>query len=224
MPKDIEKKVLEEMRNPLLYTKYMLEYVENNVEDAFHIACRKKLSINQWKPDEHFGDQINEKTVLLTVRMFDLWETAIIDVLNKYLGKKFKGVRVKPAHDSKGDLIIKFPNNTQVYWEIKTTQGNFTGATHSASKCNNYILISFEIDKDKLLQTESRNKGFIRSLAVLVWNDMEAMWIGEPSKDSSWTSLLIPSEIKRSRPEIIVVGDLIPKRKWCEIKRELLVK
>jgi hypothetical protein len=223
---DIKQEVLKSMRNPELYTKGILKYVEENVEDAFNIACRKNLSINQWKPDVTFGNQINQKTVLLTVRMFDLWETSLVDVLKKYLGEKFKGVIVEHAHDSKGDLVVKFPDGSEKVWEIKTTQGkdSFTGATHSASKYQDYILISYAIDKNKVLRLkeEGGNKGFITELAVFVWDKMEAKWIGKASENSSWTTLKISVKIKSKRPEIVVVGSLTPKKKWCEIIRKKL--
>lgn len=215
------------MRNPQLYLKGVLKYVEDNVEDAFNIACRKRLSINEWKPDESFGEQVNQKTVLLTVRMFDLWETALVDVLNGYLSRKFKGVSIVPTHDSKGDLTIVLPNGEKMIWEIKTTQGinSFTGATHSASKYTDYILISYAINKDKKLKPkeDGENNGFVTELAVFVWDKMEAKWQGKPSENSSWTTLKISPKLAKKRPEIVVVGTLIPKQKWCEIKRHSLI-
>jgi len=218
---ELKQSVLNELRNPEVYLKDVLKYIESNVNDAFNICCRKNLSINEWKPDVSFGKQINQKTVLLTVRMFDLWETALVDVLNKHLSSKFKGVSVSHAHDSKGDLAIILPNQEKIVWEIKTTQGknSFTGATHSASKYNDYILISYEINKNMKLKV-GNNRGFITELAVLVWDKMEIKWMGEPSKSSSWTTLRIPSWIKQRRPEIVVVGDLDPKAKWCKILRK----
>ena len=220
---NIKQEVLKAMRNPELYTRGILKYVEENLEDAFNIVCRKRLSINQWKPDATFGNQINQKTVLLTVRMFDLWETALIDVLREHLRRKFNKVTVEHAHDSKGDLVIKFPDDSEKIWEIKTTQGkdSFTGATHSASKYQDYILISYAIDKNKILKLkeDGGNKGFVTELAIFVWDKMKSKWIGKASKNSSWTTLRLSSKIKEKRPEIVVVGSLVAKKKWCEIKR-----
>ena len=221
---NIKQKVLNEMRSPELFIKEIVGYVEKNVDDAFNIACRKNLSLNEWQPDSSFAYQLNQKTVLLTVRMFDLWETAIVDVLNEHLYKKFK-VKVKPSHDSIGDLEIIFPDNTKEKWEVKTTQGkdSFTGATHSASKCNNYILISYNINKDIKLKENSENKGFVTEIAVFVWEDMKtAKWEGKPSENSSWTTLKFPSDIIKTKPEIVVVGTLEPKAKWCSIVRQKL--
>lgn len=221
---ELKTQILKELRNPKIYLKDVLKYLEDNIEDAFNIACRKKLSINEWKPDATFGDQINQKTVLLTVRMFDLWETALVDVLTKHLSDKFKGVSVEHARDAVGDLIIKFPEGSKVNWEIKTTQGkdSFTGATHSASKCNNYILISYAMDKDMKLKKGS-NPGFITEIAVFVWDNMSAVWVGEPSENSSWTTLRFSSDVINMRPEIVVVGSLERKFKWCKIIRKKLV-
>lgn len=216
---DIKEQVLKEMRNSNIYKEDVVNYVEQRVPYVLGVACEKGWSINDWQPDESFGDQIGQKTVLTTVRMFDLWETAIIDILAEKL-KKF-GVKVLPAHDAVADMLIIFPNKEEMRWEIKTSQaGNsFTGATHSASKCNNYILINYSINKIKKLNFKN-NKGFIIDIAVFVWDNMEARWSGEPTKHSSFTTLKIPSEILEKRPEIVVVGKLKPKKKWCSFVRE----
>jgi len=191
---DLKRQVLEEMRNQDIYLKDVIRYVQNNIDDAFNYPCRKNISINEWQPDSDYQGQLQQKTVFLTVRMFTLWETAIVEVLNKKL--KSLGVKVKPVHDSVGDLEIIFPDGEIMKWEIKTTQGkdSFTGATHSASKCNNYILISYLIDKDlKLTEEKEGNRGFITELAVFIWEDMKlAEWLGEPSENSSWTTLRLP--------------------------------
>jgi hypothetical protein len=216
---DIKKQVLKEMRNPKLYLNKIIKYVEDNVEDAFNICCRKGLSINEWKPNSSFGKQVNQKTVLLTVRMFDLWETALVDVFNEHLSKL--GVKVVPSHDSRGDLTIIFPNKEEMIWEVKTTQSknSWTGATHSASKYKDYILIGYDLDKDMKLHS-GNNKGFIKDLVVIVWDEMNIEWLGKPSENSSWTTLPLPIRVIKERPEIVVIGNLEPSAKWCKIIRE----
>jgi hypothetical protein len=151
--------------------------------------------------------------------MFDLWETAIIDTLAKHLKKI--NVIVEPSHDAIGDLLIKFPNGENMKWEIKTSQAgdSFTGATHSASKCDNYILVNYSIDKNMKLSLKD-NSNFVKDMAVFVWDDMEAKWSGEPTKHSSFTTLKIPAEILDKRPEIVVLGKLERKKKWCGFVRE----
>lgn len=223
MTKDIKKEVLDLMRNPKLYLGKVVDYVEENIEDAFNYPCRKGLSLNEWQPDTNFKDQVNQKTVFLTVRMFDLWENALVEVLNEELKKI--GVKVVHAHDSVGDLAIILPNKEVIKWEVKSTQSkgdSFTGATHSASKCDNYILISYSLDKDKKLNKKD-NTGIITELAVFVWDNMTSDWIGKPSMKSSWTVLRIPITVLEKSADIIVVGELIPKNKWCKIKKEKLV-
>lgn len=224
MDEKLKQQVLKEMRNPDIYLKDILKYIQDNIDDAFNYACRKNISLNEWQPDSNYNGQLQQKTVFLTVRMFTLWETALAEVLNEKLHKF--GVKVKPAHDSIGDLEIIFPDGAIMKWEVKTTQGKdaFTGATHSASKCSNYILISYNINKDlKLSEKEGKNQGIITELAVFVWEDMKlAKWIGEPSENSSWTTLKLPSEILKLKPEIIVLGSLEPKQKWCRIIRKNL--
>lgn len=221
---DIREQVLSELRNPDLYIKAIVEYVETHIDDAFNICCRKNLSINEKYPDSRYEGQLGQKTVFLTVRMFDLWETAVNDVLKAHIESKFPKVKIEPINDPIGDMMLLFPGGKNERWEIKSSQAesSFTGATHSASKCNNYILINYAINRDLKLKEGVRNIGFITELAIFVWDKMEAKWVGEPSKNSSFTSLKIPSEIKNKRPEIVVIGKLEPKIKWCKIIREKL--
>jgi hypothetical protein len=77
MHKTPKEEVIKELRNEKLYLKNVLNYVE----DAFNICCRKKLSINEKYPDSKYKGQLGQKTVFITVKMFDLWETAIVDTL-----------------------------------------------------------------------------------------------------------------------------------------------
>ena len=218
----MKEEVLKELRSPKLYTEGIIRYVEDNIEDAFNICCRKNLSINEKYPDSRYEGQLGQKTVFLTVRMFDLWETAVIEVLTSYLKKKFPSLKVKPVNDPIGDLLIVFPDGEEMRWEIKSSQAqdSFTGATHSASKCNNYILINYAIDKN--LKLGNGGNGFITELAVFIWDKIETKWVGKPTEHSSFTTLRIPVEIKSKRPEIIVIGSITPKQKWCEINREKL--
>lgn len=218
---NIKKQVLKEMRNPNIYIKEIIPYIEERIQYVFGVACEKNLSINEWQPDITFDDQLGQKTVLITVRMFDLWETAIIDILNKHL-KKFN-VIVEPSHDAIGDMVFIFPDKSKEKWEIKSSQAedSFTGATHSASKCKNYILVNYAIDRDLKLKFK-KNVHFVTNLAVFVWDNMNARWIGKPTTHSSFTTLKIPVRAFNNRKEIVVIGNLNPKRKWCKIIRKKL--
>ena len=218
----LKSEILKELRNPNVYLNDILRYVEENIEDAFNICCRKNLSINEKYPDSRYQGQKGQKTVFLTVRMFDLWESAIVDVFNEILINKFKEVKVEPVNDPIGDMRIILSDNEEMRWEIKSGQAPdyFTGATHSASKCNNYILINYEMDKN--MKLNQVNKNFITKIAVFVWDNMEEKWLGKPSKNNSFTKLNFPIQIQKNRPEIVVVGKLIPKKKLCYIERKNL--
>lgn len=220
--KKLKEKVLSEIRIPELYRKDVLRYVEERIDGAFGLACSKNLSINEWQPDSRFVGQLNQKTALITARLFDLWESAVVEVLNTHLSKKFKGIEVKSVNDPIGDLTILFPDNSETRWEIKSSQAenSFTGATHSASKCNNYIFINYDIEGDLKLKQGEPNIGFIKEWAVFVWDNMEAKWAGKPSEHSSFTSLKVSSLMATKRPEIVVIGSLKQNRVWCKIERE----
>lgn len=218
---ELKRKVLKEMRNPEIYIKGVVDYVERHIKYVLGVACAENLDINTWKPDEDFGTQIGQKTVFLTARMFDLWEDAVVKVLSKRLEKL--RIKVEHNHTPKGDVALIFPDNSKMLWEVKSSQAKdgWTGATHSSSKTPHYILINYSIDKNMKLNLENNPK-FVTALCVLVWENMEAKWSGKPTSKNSFTSLKIPKEIKEKRNEIIVVGSLIPKKKLCHIERKEL--
>lgn len=216
----IRSQVLDEMRNPNIYYD-TLKYVENHIDDAFHKACRKNLSVNDILPDSRFGNGNNQKTVYLTVQLSFVWEDAIIYSLNNHL----KNAKSYAANDAEGDLIVVYNNGYEEKWEIKTSQNlnQFTGATHSASKCDNYILINYGMDKDMKLKTNYYNMGFIKELSVFVWPDMDINWVGEPTNNSSWTVLKFSNKCEENK-EIQVIGKLEKSKKWCKIKRDNLME
>lgn len=71
--------------------------------------------------------------------------------------------------------------------EIKLTQSNsgFTGATHSTSKVNDYLLIYVDIDRQRKVTTGAN---FVKSMFIAVTKLDEAAWRGTALSNSSWTS------------------------------------
>ncbi len=221
MEENLKQQVLKEMRNPEIYIKDIVDYVEKKIKYVFGVACEDSYSINEWQPNKAFVGQLNQKTTLITARLFDLWENAIIDVLDKKLSEF--GVSVKHYHNPNGDLIMIFPSGEEVIWEIKTSQAedSFSGATHSSSKSSNFILINYSINKDQSLEFGD-NIGLITELAVFVWDNMEGEFVGKHTDKSSWTTLKIKSEYAKKRPEIKVVGDWRLNPINCKIIRKKL--
>ncbi len=221
MDENLNQQVLKEMRNPEIYTKYIVNYVEKRIKYVFGVACEDSYSINDWQPDKAFVGQLNQKTTLLTARLFDLWENAIIEILNEKLSKL--GVSVEHYHNPNGDLIMTFPDGEKMIWEIKTSQAedSFSGATHSSSKGSNFILINYSINKNQPLEFGD-NSGLITGLAVFIWDNMEGKFVGEHTDKSSWTTLKIKSEYAKKRPEIRVVGDWKLNPINCKIIRKKL--
>ena len=76
----------------------------------------------------------------------DLFEKNLAKVLDKHLSKH--NFKVRRKADSLGDLSIEYiPTGKRFPFELKTTQGkDFQGSTHSARKCDDYILIRFNLD------------------------------------------------------------------------------
>lgn len=222
MDEILKQKVLNEMRKPDIYSKDIVDHVEKKIKYVFGLACEDKLSINEWQPDEAFVGQLNQKTTLVTVRLFDLWEDAIITILNGKL-KNF-GVSVKHYHNPNGDMIMEFPDGEKMIWEIKTSQAedSFSGATHSSSKSSNFVLINYSIDKSRKLEFGD-NPHLITGLAVFVWDNMEGEFMGKHTDKSSWTTLKIKSEYAEKRPEIKVLGNWKLNPTWCKIIRKKLI-
>lgn len=71
--------------------------------------------------------------------------------------------------------------------EIKLTQSNtgFTGATHSTSKVNDYLLIYVDIDRQAKV---ADGVNFVKSMFIAVTKLDEAVWHGAALSNSSWTS------------------------------------
>lgn len=71
--------------------------------------------------------------------------------------------------------------------EIKLTQSNsgFSGATHSTSKVNDYLLIYVDIDRQCKVTTGAN---FVKSMFIAVTKLDEAAWRGTALSNSSWTS------------------------------------
>ena len=210
-----KQEIIDKMKTKKIYEN-TIRYVEKHIQDAFNLCCRKGLSINQVWPDKIFGTSLNQKTVLTTVRMADLWETAIVDNLREFF-ENDQDISIERKNDAVGDLIIFYKKQEFMRWEIKTTQSknSFTGSTHSSGKCNNYILISFGLNMDLVLNKTS-NEGIINEIAIFVWNNSEVFWHRHSSTVKSFITFKIPINVDSN---ICVIGDLIKGRKWCSFRR-----
>lgn len=111
------------------------------------------------------------------------------------------------------DLLFEIDGET-VTFELKVTQSTsgWTGATHSTSKSPNYILISIEIEKNKVVVNDEK---YVKGIFIMVVSFANSNWKGIASEDSSFTKFSLNSCDDYS--ENIVCGSLKNKQKKCAV-------
>ena len=222
--KQIKKFMVEKMRNENIFLN-TVKNVESKIWQRFGDLCEDNLSINENWPDGSIDK--SQKTGMITVQLSDLFEKQLVVCLNNELEQY--GFVVERKADSKGDLTITHTETGFSFtWELKTTQGDhFQGATHSANKCNDYILLRFGVDSDKKL-TMDDNTGFFTQYSAQVFLDMDNFWwFGKESKNNSRTTLKVPVSENTKWEESFVVGSAKPitrsNTKYCAGIMELLM-
>lgn len=201
----------------------MVSYINQEIpKTIFPIAKREGLTINEWVSSVE--DDERQHTVLTTTRLsYDGVKTYLVYCANKHLSKydgaKIKVVslkEIKDVEEVKGiafDVVFEF-NGKLVVIEIKVTQSKdtFTGTTHSTSKSDIFLLISLLINRTKKVV---ENEKYVDGLFAILLNIDNNKWDGEPSKNSSFTSLNFLSEVDYS--DFIIKGSLRNKKKYKEI-------
>ncbi len=140
---------------------------------------------------------------------------------------KYKSICPSFKHEvelEKIEDVEKFKENEGVklvdeFSEIKTKLSELKNAEDEFRD----KLIAYAINKNLKLKKGKRDKKFITNIAIFVWDNIKTKWIGKPTEHNSFTQLKIPIEIQKKRPEIIVLGSLMPRKKWCGIVRKNLV-
>lgn len=190
------------------FVKHLSNYINNEIPlTIFPIARREGLSINEWVSDVE--DDTKQHTVLTTTRLsYDGVKSFLVYMLNKHLssysGARLKILKLKEIKDEEMekiegksfDAIFDF-NGEIVIIEIKVTQSDtgFTGATHTTSKADIFLLISLKINRDKKV-TEKSN--YVDGVFSMLINLGENSWKGEAKNNSSYTQLRFLSDIDYS--------------------------
>jgi hypothetical protein len=190
------------------FAKRVVNWVVENLKDSFGYCCRNNLTLNQYLPSERFGNQKNQITVFISVRLSELWENSIYEAIKELFGQMEIPInKVSRWTTADGDITIL----DKVY-EIKTSQAkdSWTGATHSSHKSKLYILVHYVIDKDKHLDLLNGNEVFPEFSIYLLKTDLstEKLWKGMPKTNSSFTTLRIDNEWVRDKKVLCIWGDL----------------
>jgi hypothetical protein len=107
--------------------------------------------------------------------------------------------------------------------EIKVSQGKdgFTGATHSTSKVNDYLLISLDIDKSIIV---SDDVSFIKGIFMSLTTIDSKSWNGKASTNNSFTSFKFnvfdSNENIINYDDDVIIGKLDKKQKFYSIVTE----
>ena len=184
--------------------------VQGKAWQRFGDLCEENLSINDNWPDGSIDP--SQKTGMITVQFSDLFEKNLVNVLNEHLGKY--GYKVERKANSVGDITITHIASGKTYpFELKTTQGDdFQGATHSASKCDDYILIRFNLDYDKKFSMGD-NSNLFTDFSYQVYPNLNNEWFkGKESKNNSRTTLRVPVQEFNNWSDSFVVGNAVDNR------------
>jgi hypothetical protein len=198
----------------LKFAKYLVEYIDNEIPlTIFPIANREGLTINEWVKDVE--DDVRQHTVLTTTRLsYDGVKSFLVYKLNTILStyndaniKVLKITEIVNTEEIEGksfDAIFEF-NGEIIIIEIKVTQSDtaFTGATHTTSKADIFLLISLSINRDKKVKESEK---YVDGIFGMLINLDKDFWKGEAKNNSSFTTLKFLSNIDYS--ENIFCGSL----------------
>jgi hypothetical protein len=200
------------------FFEYMINVIERRLyTHIFRDAYDDKLSLKEHI--ERIEDAEKQHTVLITTRLsYDGFKLFFTKYANDFLEEKTnKRVKIINLKESKNpdlnkisfDVIISV-DGVEIPYEIKVTQAEnkWTGATHSTSKSLHYILIALEVDINA--KVDSVNK-IIKKGFMLIDNFSKDNWVGEPKKDSSFTTMGLP--LDRNFENSIVYGSLYKAKK-----------
>tara|TARA_R110000824_G_scaffold9994_1_gene44337 strand:- start:10 stop:660 length:651 start_codon:yes stop_codon:yes gene_type:complete len=164
-----------------------------------------------------------------------LFEDVVDERLEEYC--KNENIPYERIDNSVGDFLID-----GVPWELKTKfvdrnsetyinkKGEityiYTGSTHSASKCNNYILFGMALDIDRPLSLEDEeNKGIFNldSRFLIVGKNIGKylQWHGKATKSNSRTALKISIKDAAKVEKHCYFGRVVPTRKWAHCRNEI---
>jgi len=205
------------------FVKHMVDYINNEIPlTIFPIAKREGLTINEWVTDVE--DDTKQHTVLTTTRLsYDGVKSFLVYRLNTIL-LSYKDANIKilkigevinteEIEDKSFDAIFEY-NRQIVIIEIKVTQSDvgFTGATHTTSKADTFLLISLSINRDKKVV---ENKTYVKGAFSMLVNLKKDNWKGEAKKTNSFSTFKLLSTIDYS--ENLICGSLKKNKVFSKI-------
>ena len=195
------------------------------LKDSFYGAMRKHRAFSS----------IPSETGQRGQQLGQLFEDVTDERLEEYC--KSENIPYERIDNSVGDFLIDGKP-----WELKTKfvdrnsetyinkKGEityiYTGSTHSASKCNNYILFGMALDIDKPLSLDSEENKEIfdldsRFLVVGENIGKYLQWQGKATKSNSRTTLRISASDAAKVEKHCYFGRIVPARIWASCRSEI---
>ena len=205
------------------FAKHLVDYINNEIPlTIFPIAKREGLTINESVKDVE--DDTKQHTVLTTTRLsYDGVKSYLVYKLNTVLSL-YKDVNIKvlkitevtntdDIKDKSFDAIFQF-NGEIVIIEIKVTQSDkgFTGATHTTSKADIFLLISLSINRNKKVEI---NGDYVDGIFIMLINLDKNFWKGDAKNNSRITQLKFSADFDYT--ENIICGSLKKNEKYKKI-------
>jgi len=215
----MEFQILQKIKSPQFLNE-LIKHTELACAKSFWRICESKQTfrslINKSKDMKNRLTKSNR----ISVSVANEFEEEMCPTLRKF------NIKCQHIDNQVGDFII----NGSV-WELKTSKFNselnsknytLQGATHSGSKCNNYIFIRYELDFDKILKYKSKPNNIIKGLHFSVHKSIvkSEYWIGEANGNNSRTTLKVPISEYNNFNEGLVYGSIKPSTKYLQFRTE----
>ena len=214
--------------NSRVFALTVLRHVEENVGhcfQAFRGLDPTLLTLNDYASSVETCP--TQKSAWLSIQFAYVFEQAITRAL------KDKGFAVLDKRslegEQKSDFGVRVTERGKpkdIYFEVKTTRAKdrYSGSTHSeaAGKVDRYVLVNYEIDTSAALPPLSQGGSFSGVITKVHFAVLHGQlgWSGRATENNSFTSAQIPKGVG---PEYqVLLGSLLPHRKWCGLTRESL--
>jgi hypothetical protein len=204
------KEKLEKIKEILKTQKFINELNENVSKYAFH-----EFFMDCWSENmtirEFIDKNPSEHSVIVGVKFGNIFQNSLKRTLTEVMSNDITS--------SEKDLEL-----FEIPFELKTVREGlcFQGATHSFSKCSNYILLMFSFIDNIIMKNETDNliKGLALSISINLLS--KENWHGTASEKNSRTTLRLPINMIDSINETLIYGKATPKKKWIAFTTENL--
>jgi hypothetical protein len=206
------------------------DFIEKNyITKQFSDACMVNETLNEFYELEE-STQIGTQ---LTAQLSHSFYSFLKYHANSFLERSDSYLRVVTAREKivknkvSYDLILKDTLTGELHYiEIKLSQNknSWQGSTSSTSKVDTFLLINFEINRDKKLSMTDNTKLFTGVFASIV-NMKDKVWSGKAGKNTHRTKFdfrLNEWSIDILKENNIIKGDLVPKKAIAHLKLETI--